>query len=193
MITGIIMAAGYSRRMERDKLIMDFKGKAMVEWVIKAAVESQLDQVILVYRREDVKRIGEKYKVKTVYNPRAHLGQAESIKAGVKSALDPTNYMFLVGDMPYIDRALIDRLIRAYDRKPGSIQVPFYGGRQGMPTIFSSIYREDLLSIEGDKGGRDIIKKNRNLVSQVNISNPKLGIDIDSMEDVKNTKLDLGE
>ena len=36
----------------------------------------------------------------------------------------------------------------------------------GLPNIFSSLFKEDLLQIEGDKGGRDIIKRNISLVKR---------------------------
>ena len=92
--------------------------------------------------------------------------------------------MFLTGDMPYIDSKLIDRLIEEHKKNPNSIIVPYYNGKQGMPTIFSKEYKEDFLNINGDKGGRDIIRKNPNLVKKVYIRDEKLGIDIDTMEDV---------
>ena len=60
MITGIILASGFSKRMNRDKLLMEIDGVPMVERVIERAVESRLDEVILVYRVDEVKRIGKK-------------------------------------------------------------------------------------------------------------------------------------
>ncbi len=65
MITGIILASGFSKRMNRDKLLMEIDGVPMVERVIQRAVESRLDEVILVYRVDEVKRIGKKYGIQT--------------------------------------------------------------------------------------------------------------------------------
>ncbi|NMB08083.1 MAG: NTP transferase domain-containing protein [Tissierellia bacterium] len=188
MITGIILASGYSRRMKKDKLIMNIKDKPMVEWVIKAAVDSKLDEVILVYRTVKVKEIGTKYGIKTLYNPKAYLGQSEGLKLGVRYAQNSSAYMFLVGDMPYINSQLIDKLIDEYKKNLDSLIVPFYNGKQGMPTIFPSLYRESLLNTSGDKGGRDIIKENFNSVKKVYIKEGKLGLDIDNLEDMKKIK-----
>ena len=64
MITGIILASGFSRRMKADKLLIDIEGSALIERVIKACVDSRLDDIILIYRSEEVKKIGEKYNIK---------------------------------------------------------------------------------------------------------------------------------
>ena len=79
MITGIILASGFSRRMKKDKLLLEVGGMPLVERVIKACWESNLDEIILVYRREEVANIGKKYNVKTIYNANAHLGQSEGL------------------------------------------------------------------------------------------------------------------
>ena len=46
MITGIILASGFSRRMKADKLLIDIEGSALIERVIKACVDSRLDDII---------------------------------------------------------------------------------------------------------------------------------------------------
>ena len=47
MITGIILASGFSRRMKRDKLLMEIDGIKMAERVIQACNKSSLDDLIL--------------------------------------------------------------------------------------------------------------------------------------------------
>jgi molybdenum cofactor cytidylyltransferase len=185
MITGIILASGYSKRMKEDKLLMKIDGTKMIELVIERCKESFLDNIILIYRTEEIKKIGERYNIKTLYNPKAHLGQSEGLKLGVKEAKNSEAYMFLVGDQPFITAQLIDTLIEEYRLNRASIVVPYYNCRRGMPTIFSSTFRDELLKVEGDKGGRDIIEKNASLVRKVFIDDKNLGMDIDTPEDFR--------
>ena len=60
MITGIIMASGFSKRMKTDKLTIEIEGMKIIERVIEATISSKLDKIILVYRTEEIRLIGEK-------------------------------------------------------------------------------------------------------------------------------------
>lgn len=185
MITGIIQASGYSRRMKKDKLLMEIEGMPMVERVIKAATESNLDEVILIYRNETLRELGEKYGVKAVLNVNAHLGQSESLKLGVKNAHGADAYMFFVGDQPYLTKELINYLIEEYEKSHLPILVPFYNGKQGMPMIMSSIYENELMKVSGDKGGRDIVRENQDRVKRLDMGATIEGIDIDMPKDLE--------
>lgn len=185
MVAGIIMASGFSKRMGEDKLLIEIGGVKMVERVIRSCKDSSLKEIILIYRKEEVRKIGDKYQLKTVYNPNASFGQSESMKLGIKAAKDGKAYMFLTGDQPFITSKLIDRLIEEYEKDQYPIIVPYYNGRNGTPNIFSSRFKEDLLQIEGDKGGRDIIKRNISLVKKVAIEDGILGFDVDTPIDFK--------
>ncbi|OZV10268.1 hypothetical protein CIW83_21270 [Tissierella sp. P1] len=185
MITGIILASGFSRRMKADKLLIDIEGSALIERVIKACVDSKLDDIILIYRSEEVKKIGEKYNIKTIYNENAHLGQSEGLKLGVRRAIEAKSYMFLVGDQPFLTSELIDKLIEEYNISDLPILVPYYNNHRGMPMLISSIFKEELLQITGDKGGRDIVERNISKTKKVYIEEERLGMDIDNQEDLK--------
>lgn len=191
MITGIILASGFSRRMKRDKLLMEIEGKKLIERVIEACINSNLDDIILVYRVDDLKKIGEKYSIKSIYNEKAHLGQSEGLKLGVREATRADSYMFLVGDQPFLTSELINTLIKEYKESYLPILVPYYNGHRGMPMIISSIFREELLNITGDKGGRDIVQKNISKVKKIYIEEEKLGMDIDNEEDLNILKESL--
>ena len=52
-----------------------------------------------------------------------------------------------------------------------------------MPTIFLAKWKSELLKINGDMGGRDIIKNNLSEVLLIDIDNAREGFDIDTWED----------
>jgi molybdenum cofactor cytidylyltransferase len=188
MITGIILASGLSKRMKRDKLLIELNEKPIIEYVIKAAVRSNLDHVILVYRKEIVKVIAKKYKVDTIYNDNAHLGQSQAIKLGVSKSHKDSSLMFLMGDQPFVNSELINKLILKYKKNKLPILVPYYNGNRGMPNIFGPIYRKELLKVEGDAGGREILKRDHLKIHRVDIVDRKLGIDIDTQEDLERVR-----
>lgn len=181
LITGIIMASGYSKRMGRDKLLMDINGKKMVENIVKSALSSKLDEVILVYRNEEVKNAVEKYGIKSIYNKKAYIGQSQSIIVGVKNAKH-SNYMFLAADQPYVTSCHIDNMIRRFKEKKDKIIVS-YTDTITVPIIFPNRFKKHLLDLNGDIGGRDIIKKNIEFTDFVQLENYKLLMDIDTIKE----------
>ncbi|SCG84511.1 Purine catabolism protein pucB [Proteiniborus sp. DW1] len=184
MITGIIMASGFSRRMNRDKLTLNFGGELVIEKVIKATKESKLDEVILVYQNESIRDLGHRYNIKTVFNSSPEKGQSESMKLGIRASnLNTRAFMFIVGDQPLLDFKTINKIIEVFNNSEKKIIVPSYNGKKGSPTIFSSKLRDKLLEVEGDKGGRIIIKENPHEVEYVPIDDYKVGLDIDTWDE----------
>lgn len=182
---GIIFASGFSRRMGQDKLLLEIEGEKIIEKVIKACRKSNLEEIILIYREKRIKDIGDKYKLKTVYNPNARLGQSEAMKLGIKEESNAEDYMFFVGDQPFLSSEFINQLIEEYKKNKSSILIPYYNGNRGMPIIISSKYKEELLNVVGDKGGRDIVNKYIKEATKIYIKEEKQGIDIDTPEDLK--------
>ena len=185
MITGIIMASGFSSRMEKNKLLLEVDGIKIIERVITSCKNSLLDEIILVYRLAEIKDIGESYGIKTVFNPLAHLGQSSAVILGVKSSKPSNGYMFLVGDQPFLKTQVINRLIQEYSKDDRMIIVPYYNEHIGMPIIFPNRHKDDLLIVKGDKGGREIIENNEHFVKRIYFKDELSGMDIDTMEDLE--------
>jgi len=189
MISGIVMASGFSRRMGADKLMLEFGGKPVAERVIEAAKSSGLDEVIVVCRDPAVSKIAENLGVSAVVNEKAQLGQSESIRLGVISANSEANgLMFIAADMPLLESRVIDMLIHEFSMNLESIVVPLYNGVRGNPVIFPASLKEELMSLSGDEGGRAIIEKFSERVIFVETGSSLSGVDIDTKEDFESLK-----
>ncbi|WP_304942149.1 molybdenum cofactor cytidylyltransferase [Vallitalea guaymasensis] len=183
MVTAIILAAGFSRRFGREKLLMKLDGKPMITHVIETIIKSDFKEIILVYQNEEIKKIAENYNVKYVYNQSAITGMSSSIKCAIMEASETDAYMFINGDQPFVDSQVIEELITTFNNRKESIIVPRYDGERGNPVIFGSNWKDDFLRITGDIGGRNIIKDNKDEVYYLDISESKWGLDIDTKED----------
>lgn len=184
MITGIIMASGFSKRMKRDKLTLTINGEPIIERVIMAAKNSKLGEIIIVYQKDEIRHIGLKYKLKTILNLHPEKGQSESMKLGIKSSnLETRGFMFIVGDQPLLNSDTINILIEAFNQNDKGIIVPIYNKKKGSPTIFSSSLKDQLLKVEGDKGGRKIIEERPEIVKFIHIEDYIVGLDIDTWEE----------
>lgn len=181
---GIILAAGYSKRMGTNKLLLAFKGKKIIENVIEEAITSKLDKVYIVCREDETKDIASKYPINIIINERAYEGQSTSVVEAIKEMGDNADsYMFLMGDQPLIHRDFINDMIDFFCNNRASILVPYYSGKRGTPVIFSSKWKQELLQLKGDEGGRQIIRENSDVVSEYKVDSKALGKDIDTVED----------
>jgi molybdenum cofactor cytidylyltransferase len=177
------MASGFSRRLGGEKLLLKISGLPMVEHVVKSAHLSLIDEIILIYRKDAVKEIGNRYGCKTVLNPHPEKGQSVAIKLGIAHALSETDgYMFFVGDQPYLSHATINRLIEVFNRDKKCIIMPVYNGSRGNPVIFPASLKRELLDLNGDCGGRIVAERRENVVKLVSIGSDLEGTDIDTRE-----------
>ena len=68
MVSGIIMASGLSVRMGNCKLLMAYKNKPMIQWVMEAVEESLLSPKLVVTGNEQVKELAQKIRLSVVVN-----------------------------------------------------------------------------------------------------------------------------
>jgi molybdenum cofactor cytidylyltransferase len=184
MISGIILASGLSRRMGEDKLLLPVEGVPVIERVIAAASKSELGEIILVCASDSVADKGKKYRTKIVKNNAPEIGQSHSVSLGVKnSCRSADGFMFLVGDQPFINESIINKLIEEFLPGRCSAVVPLYNGIKGNPVIFASKLRNKLMSLSGDSGGRVLLEKMEEGIITVNFADGKPGLDIDTREE----------
>ncbi len=155
----------------------------MIERVIEAVINSKIDEIIIVYSDYRIKSIGEKYGLRTINNPNSHDGQSSSIREGVKATSSNTDgYMFFVGDQPFLQVEIINKLLEVFNMGKYSILQPLYDEQRGNPVLFHRKYKKELLKIKGDVGGKNIIAENMKDVGFISFDNPIFGKDIDTWE-----------
>jgi molybdenum cofactor cytidylyltransferase len=182
MISAIILAAGYSRRMGVNKLLLKYRGKSLIQSTIDTILQCGFSEVILVGRVEEIIEIGNINELVVVENQNAEKGISESIKLGVIHAKEVDGYMFFTADQPFLDVDTIKSLIREYIENPTHIIVPRCDIRRGNPVIFPPDLKEDFLKLEGDIGGKTIINENLDRVKFVETRDSWALFDVDTSE-----------
>ncbi len=184
----IIMASGSSKRMNRNKLLINLFGKPLIEWTIELTKKCDFEEIIIVYKDKEVKEIAEKLNIKTIYNKRFEYGQSESIKLALSSLKNKYNgYIFFTGDQPFMKEETIEKLMETFSEN-GGIVLPKVNDKNKSPVIFSSIFKNELMEIDGDVGGRIVIKNNIDKVTPVYFNDSLQFFDIDTEEDLKKAK-----
>ena len=147
--------------------------------------QQQMKTSVVIYQglEEVIKTIGVR-PVKLVVNPEYERGMSTSIIAGLNHVDSGFQAVLLVlGDQPLVDRQTIDRLIEEFSRHDKGIAIPTYRGKRGHPVIFAAKYKEELLKLVGDVGGRQVIKDYPDDILEVAVSSESILTDIDTTSD----------
>lgn len=191
MISAVVLASGFSRRFGSDKLLSDFKGKAVIRWVLDSCLDSRLGEIIVVYRKAELLDLLSGLPIKLIENEMAHAGMSASLKLGISSLSDEsTGCMILMGDQPLFGKDDINLMLDRFSSNKVLIVASHHGNRKN-PVIFPRKYYGELLASTGDKGGRDIIDNDSDKML-VEFDAYKL-MDIDSVSDLKQLTIDMEE
>ena len=186
MISAILLAAGQSERMGEPKQLMPFQQSTIVEQAIDNLLGSAVDEVIVVvgYSAEAVIKAIAAKPIKLAVNPDYEHGMSTSIIAGLKRLHSEVEAVMLaLGDQPLVNSQTINRLIDEFRDHDKGIAIPTYHGRRGHPIIFAIKYKEQLLKLKGDVGGRQIIKDHPNDVLKVAVNAVSIIADFDTRSD----------
>ncbi len=184
MTSAIILAAGLSRRMGKDKLTLKLGDKMLIEWVLDAVVNSNIDDIVLVLGEpsELLSNAIKKHPVRVCYNADFKTGQGSSIRVGMSYVnKNSERCFFIMGDQPFITKDVLNAMIKTHQN--GTILRPFNTKRRGAPVLFDRCFYDALKQIAGDDGGKVVIAQNKSLVYDYKIDSDNFFFDIDSKED----------
>lgn len=186
MVSAILLAAGEAKRMGKPKLLMPFGGGTVLGRTLDILLSSSVDEVIVVLgaEAEEMRKVVADKGVKVAINPDYRRGMSTSLIAGLKQVDSRAQWvMVALADQPLVGKETYNRLIEESLRADKGIIVPSYQGKRGNPVIFSARYREELLWLGGDIGGRDILKKYPDDILEVAVDSESVTIDINTLDD----------
>ncbi|GAH93649.1 unnamed protein product [marine sediment metagenome] len=192
MICGIILAAGEGKRMGKVKLTLPLGDKQLIEWVLQAAKLTPLDKYFLVVRPEDkeIIKTGKKWGAEIVLNSEYRSGMSSSIRKALHqiSSKELVGFFVLLGDQPLINSSILYKMLLVFTPGKKEIVVPFYKDRQGNPVFFDGYWKDELMKLSGDMGGRVLIKAHPERIKRFKIPNESILLDIDREEDYEKIK-----
>lgn len=206
MIHIIYMAAGNSRRFGSNKLFYELDGKPMYRHLLDHLVEIKdrynklksdspvIDITVVTRYREILDYCSSIPDCHAVLSPDSEKGISYTIKAGIMAVQEQKKtgmqdyYMFAVADQPYLKSQSVIKLIDKVLENKGNKRLVFSlhcGDAVGNPCVFHSSLIPQLLSLEGDKGGRSVAKKYDCVY--VDIADESELMDIDTLSNSKQT------
>jgi len=178
----ILLASGNSIRFKGNKLLASVNNKPMYMNVVEKILKLNFNKIILVTQYEEIKAALVEQPIQVIMNKNSELGISHSIKLGISDDMEADAYMFMVCDQPFISLESIEKLIDRFMKSNKGMACVQYEGKLGNPTIFSRKYMQELLSLNGDVGGKSIMKKHLDDLEKVQISHKVELMDIDTRE-----------
>lgn len=166
-LPAIVLAAGFSRRHGPLQADPNARRGTACPPAVRAALGRRLAPVLVTVRPDASPELleavsGFDARVEIVPAPDAHLGQAESLKAGIRRLVSrfdcpPPGVVVLLGDQPLVGAELVRELTAFYLQKPECAAAPACDGVRGNPVILPAGAFGDTLLLSGDKGARGIL------------------------------------
>lgn len=186
----IIMASGYSERFGSNKLLEPFLDKPLFTYAVDLADSCEAAMKIIATRYEPILQYVKKHipTMHIVWNEHPERGISESIHLGLcylKQQKDYEEYAgccFMVCDQPLLQKKSMQELFKSFYTNPEGIHMCVTREREGNPVIFPRTLFDELMALEGDRGGKRIAKQHPELVHRVYVSEKELS-DMDYKED----------
>ena len=187
----ILLAAGQSVRFGSDKLKAVVEGEAMYESAISRFEAFQGFKSYVVTGKEEITLSAESAGCAVVCNKEPEKGISLSVKLGLTKAIEDADengtplrgVLFSVCDQPRLKKSTIQRIINTAFHNPGKIVCAGEGTRNGNPVLWDKRFFDKLLELDGDIGGKKILKENLDSLKIVPVQAGELQ-DIDRKEDL---------
>jgi len=163
-VAGIVLAAGASTRMGRNKLFMQLEGESLLRRVVRLVSAAGLDPVVVVLgheagqARDELVGLG----CEPVLNPDYERGVNTSVRAGIQAVRERAAAVVVVlADMPLVTSDMIAALVERYRHSDAPLVISEYGGVNAPPMLYDRTLFDELLSMEGEGCGKQVVKRHR--------------------------------
>lgn len=161
---GILLAAGTSSRMGRNKLLLELDGESVLRRAARQALAAGLSPLVVVLGHEAERTAAELAGLpcQTVVNPDPTRGMHSSLKLGLGALPDAVPAAIVVlADMPFVTAEMIAALAERHRETEAPLVVSEYEGVHAPPTLYDRRLFGELLAVPDEGCGRQVVKRHR--------------------------------
>jgi len=194
-VVGLILAAGYSSRMEAFKPLLPIGDMTAVERISAALKKAGVQNVIGVtgFQREKLQPIFASEGITEAYNQDFEQGMFTSIKAGIRTAQNGLSadtpplhkidgFLLMLVDCPLVPSEVLELIIEKHRENPDAFIVPCYRGKNGHPLFIPARYAEEILAYEGENGLKTIRNRHNDKLIRMEVDTEAVVLDMDTRE-----------
>jgi molybdenum cofactor cytidylyltransferase len=184
-VTGMVLAAGGSRRLGRPKQLLPFGGATLLDRTLETARACRFDQLLCVLGggAQPIRERVDLHGVEVVEN-RGHAAGCSSSIAAALHVVDPRSdvLVLLLGDQPGVRPATVAALLAG--RAGAPLAVCRYRDGRGHPFAFSRDTFAALEALHGDRGVWKLLDRRAADVVEVAIEG-SVPLDVDTWDDYR--------
>ena len=170
-IAAVILAAGASTRMGRNKLLLELNGETVVRRAARTAIASGLDPVIVVtgHAREAVEGELHGLRCRSVFNGEHAHGTHTSVAAGI-GVVELTACaaaIVMLADMPLVSAPMLRALVERYRESGAPLVASRYGGEVNAPPILYDRRLFGELRNMDARCGRQVVRRHRHEAAEL--------------------------
>lgn len=180
-LSAIILAAGRSTRMGRQKMLMPWGNTSVLGGVVQTLQIAGIEDMLIVTNSEISKSIAN-LQVPIIINEEG--GMLSSLQAGLRQ-LKPSAGAALIclGDQPQIEEGSVKSVCQAYLKGKSRLVVPSYQMRRGHPWIADRAVWGEILALKEGESMRGFLNAHAEEIEYVNLETPTILQDLDTPDD----------
>ena len=176
-VTGLVLAAGGSRRLGQPKQLLPYRGRTLLDHALDVARACEFDQLVCAVSEELAGVDFSGFEV--VHNPRRGEGCSSSIAVALE-VVDTDVLVLLLGDQPGVRPDAVASLLAG--RGGAHFAVCHYEDGRGHPFAFGRDAFGELATMHGDKAVWKLLDRFAKEVVEVPVAGP-VPIDVDTWAD----------
>ena len=150
MVSAVVLAAGASTRMGRQKLLLPFGGEPLVRRAVRQVCDAGFDDVLVVLgnEHEAVLPALEGLPVRHAVNLQFDTGMGSSFRTAVEHVADSDAAMFALADQPFVTTNEYRTVLDTYRQHASPIVSVRYGEVMAPPHLFEREFFPELAELQ---------------------------------------------
>jgi molybdenum cofactor cytidylyltransferase len=187
MISGLILAAGESSRMNTPKALLQIQGQTFAECIFRKMQDAGIRLATIVtgaHHAEIEAAVKGKLRLEVVFNPLYQEGQLSSLKEGVRLLPTGSNAALIWPvDQPLVQTETVKKLMDTFQTERKRMTIPVYDERHGHPIICDMGAIRALLELRPTQTAKVLQQLFADQISFVEVDDSGVTLDIDTPEE----------